>query len=129
MDREALVAGFDAVAAELRRRHGPVALLLLLTPDFAVGEMWHVVVSAKRLDGLSRAEAIPRITSLLRETLDRRHWSCVTRVSVLSTTDPFVKAMGTRYPTSRSALELEACNVLGVEIPMGVVLRSRKLAA
>lgn len=129
MDREALVAGFDAVAAELRRRYGPVALLLLMTPDFAVGEMWHVVVSAKRLDGLGRAEAIPRVTRLLRETLDRRLWSYVTRVSVLPTSDPFVQAMGTRYPTSRAAVELEACSVLGIEIPLGVVVRSRKLAA
>ena len=129
MDREVLVKGFRKVARELHRECGPVALLLLIAPESAIDEEWHVVVSAKGLNRISRDEAIPRIIDLLRRVLDRQLWPLVKRVSVLPTDDPFVAEMTFDFPTKKDIIRLQSCQVAGYEISKGLVVMSKRVAA
>ncbi len=129
VDREILVKGIRRVGRELHREYGPVALLLLIAPESAIGDDWHVVVSAKGLNRISRAEAIPRIIDLLRRVLSRELWPAIKRVSVLPTDDPFVSEMTFEFPTKKEIIRLHSCQVAGYDISKGLVVTSRRVAA
>lgn len=129
MDRQILVKEMQKLARELRRREGPLALLMLVAPDPAVDDDWNIIVSAQGFNRQTRAEGIREFTDLLRQTLSQDMWPKIKRVTVLRTDDPFVEAMASGFHTQRAVLDLQACNVFGFDIPKALVFASTKIAA
>ena len=127
MDREVLVNQIRRLERELRRLHGPVALLMLV-PLESWGDAWRLVVSTKGFNQIGRAEGIRQLILLLRRVADRELWSRVPFVEVLRTDDPFVAAMTAWYST-RSVVDLHALDIQGFEIPKAVLFRAKKVAA
>ena len=129
MDREVLVGEIRKLEAVLRKRHGPIALLMLVSPDPSVDDEWNVVVSAKGFNRISRAEGIRQLTTILRRALGKELWPRIRRATVLRTDDPFVDAMTSAFHTTGSVVELQSRNVIGFEISKGVLFTSKKVAA
>ena len=129
MDREVLVAEIRKLASELRQHEGPLALLMLVSPDPSVDDDWNIVVSARGFNHRSRAEGVHQLTNLLRRTLSKDVWPKIKRATVLRTDDPFVDAMTSAFRTQRGVLDLRSCNVFGFEIPKAIVFASKKVAA
>lgn len=128
MDREVLVNQVRRLERELRRLHGPVALLMLVPLESWSPAAWRLVVSTKGFNQLSRAEGIRQLNALLRRVADRELWSRVPFVEVLRTDDPFVAAMTAWHPT-RSVVDLHALDIQGFEIPRAVLFTAKKVAA
>lgn len=128
MDREVLVDQMRRLERELRRKHGPVALLMLVPLESWPDEAWDLVASAKGFNGVSRIEGIRQLIALLRRVVDRELWSRVIFVNVLQTDDPFVTAMTSLHPT-RSVVDLHALRVRDFEIPNAVLFTAKKVAA
>ena len=128
MDREVLVDQMRRLERELRRQHGPVALLMLVPLESWPDEAWDLVASAKGFNRVSRLEGIRQLIDLLRRVVDRELWSRVPFVTVLQTDDPFVTAMTSLHPT-RSVVDLHALRVRDFEIPRAVLFTAKKVAA
>lgn len=125
MDQEALVEDFNRVYKELDARRGPVALLMLVTPEAAWEDVWNVVVSARGFDTMNWADAIREVVYLLKEVLGNESWRQVLRVTVLKTGDEFVRAMNWAHKTDGSRVHLYSANISGIDIPKAIVLQSK----
>lgn len=128
MDREVLVNQMRQLERELRRQHGPVALLMLVPLESWPDEAWTLLVSAKGFNRITRAEGIRQLVALLESVVDREIWSRVLRVAPLRTDDPFVAGVISRHPT-RSVVDLQALEIQGFEIPKAVLFTAKKVAA
>jgi hypothetical protein len=129
MDQEILVADLKKLVRKLQQKKGPVALAMLLAPDVDTLDSWNLIVSAKGFDTISRAEALRLLTKLVRDTVGRKNWHTITRVTVLKTNDPFVKAMNQAFSAEHSAVNIQSCNIFGIEIPRAILFESQQLAA
>ena len=129
MDHEALVEEVQKLVRKLRQREGPLALLMLVSPDPVIVDDWNIIVSARGFNRKTRADGVREVTDLLRRTLSKNAWPKIKRVTVLKTDDPFVVAMTSAFKTQDSVLDLQSCNVAGFDIPKAMVFASKKLAA
>ena len=129
MDREVLVEQVRKLERELRKRHGPVALLMLVSPDPSIDNDWNVVASARGFNRISQAEGIRQLIALMRRVLVQELWPQIKRVTVFRTDDPFVVAMTGAFHTTRTVVDLHSRQVVGFEIPRGVLFTSKKVAA
>lgn len=114
----------------LSDKRGPVALFMLNTfgPGFA--QPWHLIVSAKELDKLSRSEAIKEMTTLVREHGDESFWRPLIRITVLKTQDPFVHSVNASMRVSPNEIvTISDATVAGFEIPYALLVRSQSVAA
>lgn len=129
MDQEVLVAELQKLVKRFEKREGPVALFMLLAPDVETENAWNLIVSARGLDKKSRASGVKRLTEWLRREVDQSQWSKISRVTVLRTDDPFVTAINSAFRAKASVINLQSCNVFGVEIPKAILLESNRVAA
>ena len=74
MDQEILVNQLRTLLEKLNDKRGPVALFMLNTLGPGFEQPWHLIVSTKELDKLSRSEAIKEMTELVREHGDESFW-------------------------------------------------------
>jgi hypothetical protein len=129
MDQEILVKQLRKLAKRVQKNEGPLALLMVLASDIKIENRWNLIVSARGLDGKSRAAAVALVTDWMRQELDRSQWSQFWRTTVLHTDDPFVREMNAAVNARGKPVNLHAANVQGVEIPEAIVLESHKIAA
>ncbi len=129
MDNDTLVAELQELASTLEQNEGPLALFMLLAPDAETNDAWNVIVSAYGYDLKSRGNAVRLFSEALRKTVDNTQLPRIARVTVLRTDDPFVRAMNTAFHAERSAMNLQSCNVYGIELPKAVLLESKRVAA
>jgi hypothetical protein len=129
MDQEVLVTQLRELAKHVDRNQGPVALFLLLATEAGPDQGWNVVVSAKGLDRKSRANAVRQLTEWLRADVEARYWPQIARTTILRTDDPFVRAFTSVFRAEGSVMNLQNVNVNGIEIPSGILLESKRVAA
>lgn len=125
MDQELLVNGLKALFQKLDQQYGPVLLLMSLAVDVGIEDWWNLVISAKGLDQHTRAEAIHIAADLMRESLPKKVWPSIARVSVLRADDPFVRGMNSWYKAEDAPLMVQSATISGVEIPKAIVLQSK----
>jgi hypothetical protein len=129
MDQEVLVRQLRKLAKNLEKKEGPLALLMLLAPDVETENAWNVIVSAHGLDRRSRGNAVKVFTEWLRRDVDQNYWPSIARATVLRTDDPFVRAINSAFRAEDSVVNIQSCNVFGIEIPKAILLESKKVAA
>ena len=118
MDHEILVNQLRLLLQKLSDKWGPVTLFMLNTfgPGFA--QPWHLIVSAQKLDRLSRSDAIKEMTKLVREHGNASFWRPLIRITVLKTQDPFVRSVNASMQVSPNEIEtISDAIVAGFEIP------------
>src|SRR5262245_29893256 len=129
MDRPILVRETRKLEREVRRLHGPVALLMLVSRDPSVDDEWNIIVSAKGLNRLGWAGDIREIVALLRRVMTPEVWPRIDRVTVLRTDDPFVAAVSSAFRTQASEIDLNSYHIAGFDLAKAVLLTSKKVAA
>ena len=129
MDQEILVNQLRTLLEKLGDKRGPVALFMLNTLGPGFEQPWHLIVSTKELDKLSRSEAIKEMTELVREHGDESFWRPLSRVTVLKTQDPFVRFVNASMRVKQDAMEtIYDANVAGFELPYALLVRSQNVA-
>ncbi len=129
MDQDALVADLRKLADDIERREGPLALFMLLAPDAETNDAWNLIVSAHGFDLKSRGNALSHLSESLRQTVSKAEWPRIARATVLRTDDPFVRAMNSAFHAEQSVINLQSCNIFGIDIPRAVLLESKRVAA
>ena len=129
MDKDALVDQFSKLASDVEKRAGPVALFMLVAPDLETNDAWNVVVSAHGFDKKSRGKAVREFSDWMRIAVDQSQWSRIARTTVLRTDDPFVRGMNQAFHIEHSTVNLQSCNVFGMEISKAIVFESKRVAA
>lgn len=93
-----LVSDVRKVIEALRSKHGPYKLAMLYnSAGLDVATNWNLIVSSDWTDNLGIAESTRRIAHELHLSLGLENRAAVSRVSVLKTTDPFVRDMTHLY--------------------------------
>jgi hypothetical protein len=96
-----LVDDVQEVVEELRENHGQFTLAMLYTANsLTASSSWNLIVSAPWTDAMGKVETTHLIAHALHDGLDPDNQSAISRVTVLKTTDPFVRDMTFLYPVA-----------------------------
>jgi hypothetical protein len=123
-----LVSEVRKVVEALRGTYGPYKLAMLYNSSaLDAPTNWNLIVSADWTDALGTAEATRRIAHELHLTMGPENRAAVSRVTVLKTSDSFVRDMTNLFPVSGQARELPLSQVTagGVTEGAGFVFYSQ----
>ena len=96
-----LVDDVQKVVEGLRQSHGEFTLAMLYNPSSLTSSSnWNLIISASWTDALGKFDSTHLIARLLHEGMDRANQPAISRVTVLMTSDPFVRDMTYLYPAS-----------------------------
>jgi hypothetical protein len=93
-----LVGPVREVIESLAGEHGDYKLVMLYNNDLGATTNWNLIVSSDWTDDLGIAEATKIIAQALHGALAQENKASISRVTVLKTTDPFVRDMTRLYP-------------------------------
>lgn len=94
----ALVDDVRRVVDTLRERRGDLTLAMLYNSDgMDASRGWNLIVAAPWADVMGRADAIHAVVEVLSATLPAENSPTISRVTVLKTSDPFVRDMTFLY--------------------------------
>lgn len=94
-----LVSDLEKLVQRLRKR-GNLTLAMLYNSASEADSNWNLIVSGPWMDKLGVSKATHIIARELSEALDPENRRAVSRISVLSTDDPFVRDMVRLYPNA-----------------------------
>lgn len=124
MDHEILVTTFRNVVQTLRQRTGHVALFLLNALD-SENTSWNILVSTQGYDSVTIKTALNDFMTILENTLEKNLLKNILRVTILKTSDPFVKAMNQAFDVTDIPQYLHSCTLLDVYIERGILFESQ----
>ena len=85
----------------LKNQHGDFSLAMLYNSgSLQAPSSWNLIVSAAWADKMGIAETTHLIAKALAENLDLQDKAAISRITVLKTSDPFVRDMTKLYPVS-----------------------------
>jgi hypothetical protein len=93
-----LVADVRKVIEGLRAIRGEFKLAMLYNLDLDASTNWNLIVSSDWTDALGTPEATKVIARELHQRLGLENKAAISRVTVLKTSDPFVRDMARLYP-------------------------------
>jgi hypothetical protein len=93
-----LVTDVRKVIEGLRVNRGEFKLAMLYNLDLDANTNWNLIVSSDWTDALGIPESTRVIARALHERLGLENKAAISRVTVLRTSDPFVKDMTRLYP-------------------------------
>jgi hypothetical protein len=129
MDQDDLVADLRKVADDLEAETGPLALFMVVASNPDANDGLNMIVSAPGLDEKSIGVAVRELSDALRRNVRQSEWRRFLRVTPLRTSDPFVRAMNSRFHAEQSVINLDSISVTGIDIPRAVLLESKRVAA
>jgi hypothetical protein len=127
-----LVDDVQRIVEQFRRQRGEFTLAMLYnTGGLQADSSWNFIVSAPWTDEMGFAEATRFIAESLSRDLEFQDKHAISRVTVLKTTDPFVRDMTRLYPDIGAAgpMPINQLTAGSVNEGSGFVLYSQKLAA
>jgi|SRR6267378_1932970 len=96
-----LVDDVQKVVEELRKNHGEFTLAMLYNPNsLTASSSWNLILSAPWTDAMGKVETTHLIAYALHDGMDPDNEPAISRVTVLKTTDPFVRDMTFLYPVA-----------------------------
>jgi hypothetical protein len=96
-----LVDDVRNVLEKLRAEHGEFTLAMLYnTGSLQAGSSWNLIVSASWTDMLGLGDATHLVADALGKGLESQDKAAISRVTVLKTSDQFVRDMTKLYPVS-----------------------------
>jgi len=93
-----LVADVRKVIEALRATQGEFKLAMLYNVDLDVNTNWNLIVSSDWTDAMGLSEATKMIARELHHRLGLENKIAISRVTVLKTSDRFVRDMARLYP-------------------------------
>src|SRR5687768_735296 len=129
MDQKTLVTALQAVARKYAAEGRGLSLLMLIpTEPSDPSRKTSIVVSAAWLDERSPREAISEIVRALASELGDQNgaeFARVARVTVIHSSDPFVREIGSAFQVSGGAVPLHGASFGGNYIESGTLLESQ----
>jgi hypothetical protein len=98
MDIFALVRDVEKVIGKLGTERGEFTLAMLYNNSLEAKSSWNLIVSAPWLDKMTLTEGTRLIANALNQNLGLENQVSVSRVTVLKTSEPFVRDMTNLYP-------------------------------
>jgi len=125
-----LVDDVRKIVESLRREHGDFSLVMLYNSGpLQAGSSWNLIVSAKWTDRVGVASATRLIAKALEAGLETQDKGAISRITVLKTSDPFVRDMTRLYPVAGpSGVPLNVVTAGSVSEGSAFVLYSRQAA-
>lgn len=127
-----LVDDVQRVVDQLQGERGQFTLAMLYNRGgLQADSSWNLIVSGPWTDDMGFARATRLITDVLSKDLEFQDKHAISRVTVLRTTDPFVRDMTRLYPDIGAAgpMPINQLTAGSVNEGSGFVLYSRRLAA
>jgi hypothetical protein len=119
----------EKVMEGLRVQHGEFALVMLYSNALESDSSWNLIVSAPWTDVMGVGEATRLIARALNEGLERENQQAISRITVLKTSDPFVRDVIRLYPVSPLApVPIAQVTAGGVTEGSGFILCSQDVA-
>jgi hypothetical protein len=108
------------VLQRLMAERGGLALAMLYKGTDASETAWNLIVAAPWTDKLGRAQATEVVIRALSQELSLENKPIISRVTVLSTTDRFVREITSAYQVASPGAEQWVTNISAAGIPIGV---------
>lgn len=123
-----LVDDVQKVVEDLREKHGEFTLAMLYnTGSLTFSINWNLIVPAPWTDEMGKVETTHLIAHALHDGLDPDNQSAISRVTVLKTTDPFVRDMTYLHPVaSPGGVPVSQVTAGDVEEGSGFIFYSKK---
>jgi len=125
-----LVADVEKVVEGIRRQNGEFTLAMLYNSGgLQANTSWNLIVSAPWTDKLGVADATKLFANALNDGLELQDKGSISRVTVLRTSDPFVREMKALYPAKQgSPVPLQQVTAGQITEGSGFLLYSQKVA-
>jgi len=123
-----LVGDVRKVIERLRKQRGEFRLAMLFNNALEAESGWNLIVSATWTDETGTATAIHTIARALNEVLGAENRNSISRITVLKTSDPFVKDMTSLYPVTGEGVPLRQVTAGRVTEGSGFIFYSQKAA-
>jgi hypothetical protein len=123
----ALVVDLLKVVETLRKRRGEFVLAMLYSGSEGATTSWNLIISAPWADKLGVVEATRAVTHELSLGLGLENRSAISRVTVLKTSDPFVRDMTALFQVSVPEMGKPISNVApdGIPVASGYIFYSQ----
>ncbi len=130
MDKEILVKNIQELVSDYSQNRQDFILVMLIPTDpNVIDSKYTLLVSAHWLDNKSPKDAVHLIlTDLIKKigSTDSPEYRKIARVTVVKTSDPFVKGITSAFSVSNSDVTLNNCNLNGVLIEHAILLESHR---
>src|ERR1700730_389736 len=124
-----LVDDVGRIIERLREQHGEFTLAMLYNNALEAESSWNLIVSAPWTDAMGVAEATRLIARVLNESLGLENQRAISRITVLRTSDPFVRDMTRLYAVRPGAgVPLSQVTAGARTSGSGFILYSQKVA-
>jgi hypothetical protein len=129
MDIFTLVRDVEKVIGKLRTERGEFTLAMLYNNSLEAKSSWNLIVSAPWLDKMTLTESTRLIANALNQNLGLENQISVSQVTVLKTSEPFVRDMTNLYPVLKPGFPIPVTQLNAGDLSgSGFILYSRKAA-
>ena len=126
MDNELLVTEFYKII-DILKKDGDIALFMLQPLDYYIND-FSLVISTSTYDNLTKKEALMKFFTILKYNLNKEISKRIMRVTVLKTTDSFVKNINQMFKVTNCSIRyLNSVSIFGVHIENAIILESCNL--
>jgi hypothetical protein len=124
-----LVSDVEKIVETLRAQYGEFALAMLYNNELEAESSWNLIVSAPWTDGMGVGEATRTIARALNQGLGLENQRAISRITVLKTSDPFVRDMTRFYPARPGArIPIQQVTAGPISEGSGFILYSQMVA-
>jgi hypothetical protein len=120
-----LVTDVRKAVEELRSQFGDFKLAMLYNSALDASSNWNLIISSDWTDRMGIAQATKVIAKQLYDFLDLEKRPAIARVTVLKTTDAFVRDMTQLYPVLNGGVPLQRITAGGITEGAGFVFYSQ----
>lgn len=110
---------------KLEKVAGPVHLLMAAGGNGGMKSL-NLIVSASKFNDIPTSSAIKQITTALRIHVKPEDLKELSRITVLKSTEPAVQAINSAFRIDGGSINLQNCNINGIEIENAIIFKSMK---
>lgn len=123
-----MVKKLGTLIKEFVAEKGKFSLVMLIPSEpNVIDSKVTLLISAPWLDKESPKQAIDLIVKRLRKHLDDVELPYITRVTIVNSSDNFVKAINAAFNVTEGKVDITNCNVFGVQIDKAIILESHRV--
>ena len=123
-----MVEKLRAIIKEFIAKNGEFSLVMLIPSEpNVIDSKVTLLISAQWLDKKNPKQATDLIVKSLRKNLDDRELPYITRVTIVNSSDNFVKAINAAFSVTEGKVDIANCNVFGIQIDKAIILESHRV--
>lgn len=128
MDHEILVSEFRKILSIFKQEQTHIALWMLkaLEADMST---WNLMVSASEYNHISTKKAVQHVVNILNNNLNKSILKKIVRVTILKTSDPFVKDINQTFHVRNTVKYIQSSFIGGVYIEKAIIFESHPVVS